>query len=139
MGAPTAWNNYGLDGTGIGVAIIDSGIPDLNDFKDAGGKARIVYSNSAGTYGYGTIAAPGNDSYAITVGAGTLAAANYTFPAVDFVNGTAGTTEDGADRPGRRVQLSCRLARSRAPGAGRVSRRGWRAGHSSGCPRIRTG
>ena len=80
VGAPTAWNNYGLDGTGIGVAIIDSGIPDLNDFKDAGGKARIVYSNSAGTYGYGTIAAPGNDSYAITVGA---LKTNRTYSAVD--------------------------------------------------------
>ncbi len=63
VGAPTAWNSYGLDGTGIGVAIIDSGIHDLNDFKDPGGKARIVYSKDfvgGGTddfYGHGTYVA----------------------------------------------------------------------------------
>src|SRR5216683_1597062 len=60
VGAPYAWNVYGLTGTGIGVAIIDSGIHNLNDFKDASGKSRVVYSQDfvgGGTddfYGHGT-------------------------------------------------------------------------------------
>src|SRR5258707_1556561 len=44
VGANVAWNIYGLDGSGVGVAIIDSGIHNLNDFKDASGKDRVVYS-----------------------------------------------------------------------------------------------
>src|SRR5713101_4427049 len=43
VGAPTAWNIYGLDGTGVGVAVIDSGIHKSSDFKDASGKNRDVY------------------------------------------------------------------------------------------------
>src|SRR6266705_1125064 len=35
VGANVAWNVYGLDGTGIGVAVIDSGIHKSSDFKDA--------------------------------------------------------------------------------------------------------
>ena len=38
VGAPTAWTNYGLDGTGIGVAVIDSGIHDsVHDFDNKTG------------------------------------------------------------------------------------------------------
>ena len=38
---------YGYDGRNVGVAVIDSGVRDLNDFKDrVTGKARIVYSQS---------------------------------------------------------------------------------------------
>ncbi len=36
-----AWVSYGLDGTGIGVAVIDSGIADVNDVHN-----RLVYSQS---------------------------------------------------------------------------------------------
>lgn len=63
VGAPTAWNIYGLDGTDVGVAIIDSGIHNLNDFNPGPGQNRIVYSyDFAGgggpaaddTYGHGT-------------------------------------------------------------------------------------
>src|SRR6266700_4783349 len=35
VGAPIAWNIYCLSGTGVGVAIIDSGIHKSSDFKDA--------------------------------------------------------------------------------------------------------
>lgn len=38
VGAPTAWNVYGLTGTGIGVAIIDSGIHNNNDFNPGPGR-----------------------------------------------------------------------------------------------------
>jgi serine protease AprX len=42
VGAPTAWTTYGLDGTGIGVAVIDSGIHNsVNDFKN---KTSTTYS-----------------------------------------------------------------------------------------------
>src|SRR6266700_3573136 len=60
VGANVAWNVYGLDGTGIGVAIIDSGIHKSSDFKDASGKNRDVYDQDfvgGGTddfYGHGT-------------------------------------------------------------------------------------
>ncbi len=60
VGAPTAWNIYGLDGTGVGVAVIDSGIHKSSDFKDASGKNRDVYDQDfvgGGTddfYGHGT-------------------------------------------------------------------------------------
>ena len=63
VGAPTAWNVYGLTGTGVGVAIIDSGIHSNNDFNPGPGQNRIVYSQDfAGgggpaaddTYGHGT-------------------------------------------------------------------------------------
>ena len=41
VGAPTAWTTYGLDGTGIGVAVIDSGIHQVNDFNN---KTSTTYS-----------------------------------------------------------------------------------------------
>ena len=46
VSAPSAWS-YGLDGSGVGVAVIDSGIynhPDLNAAKSS--KSRIVYRQS---------------------------------------------------------------------------------------------
>ena len=59
VNAPTAWNSYGLTGAGIGVAIIDSGLPDHRDLKNGRGVLRIVYQQDftgAGTvdqYGHG--------------------------------------------------------------------------------------
>jgi serine protease AprX len=41
--APLAWQ-AGFDGTGVGIAIIDSGIFNHPDLKDASGNSRIVYS-----------------------------------------------------------------------------------------------
>ena len=54
-----AWN-LGLDGTGIAVAVIDSGVHDSDDLKDAQGHNRILYNfDSLGggpddQYGHGT-------------------------------------------------------------------------------------
>ena len=49
VNAPYAWG-LGLDGTGFGVAIIDSGILDVPDLHGAGpgdsGKSRIVYKQN---------------------------------------------------------------------------------------------
>lgn len=62
VNAPTAWNSYGLTGTGIGIAIIDSGVTLTNDLKKLGaGSSRIVYSQdftglgvTTDSYGHGT-------------------------------------------------------------------------------------
>jgi len=63
------------DGTGIGIAVIDSGITANDDLLDASGRSRVVYNESfvpgdsktADTYGHGDhvaglIAGDGNDS-----------------------------------------------------------------------------
>ena len=43
VGAPTAWS-YGLDGSGVGVAVIDSGIYNHPDLRAANSsKSRVVY------------------------------------------------------------------------------------------------
>ncbi len=60
--ADLAAAQYGLDGTGVGVAVIDSGIAAHPDLNDANGNSRVVYSQSfvAGDsttgdkYGHGT-------------------------------------------------------------------------------------
>jgi serine protease AprX len=71
-----ARQQYGLDGTGIGIAVIDSGVFNHDDLqKSSGGGSRIVYSESfiAGdpstgdAYGHGThvagiVAGNGHDS-----------------------------------------------------------------------------
>src|SRR5579864_3014441 len=54
-----AWN-LGLDGTGVAVAVIDSGVHGADDLKDAQGHNRIVYNfdslggGSDDQYGHGT-------------------------------------------------------------------------------------
>jgi serine protease AprX len=65
LNVPLAWQ-YGFDGTGVGVAVIDSGILQTRDFLDNSTNAsnvyRIVYSQSfvprvsstADQYGHGT-------------------------------------------------------------------------------------
>ena len=62
VNANTAWK-YGLDGTGIGVAIIDSGVAAVDDLMTTGWNpaSRIVYSESfvpgqdaSDTFGHGT-------------------------------------------------------------------------------------
>ncbi len=44
--ADVAAAQFALDGTGAGVAIIDSGVTDHNDLRDASGASRVVYSQS---------------------------------------------------------------------------------------------
>lgn len=59
--ANLAWN-FGWDGTGVGVAVIDSGITPKHDLTGVSGKSRIVYSQSfisgvsdpTDAYGHGT-------------------------------------------------------------------------------------
>jgi serine protease AprX len=41
VNAATAWNSYNLNGSGVGVAVIDSGVSNIADLKN-----RIVYSQS---------------------------------------------------------------------------------------------
>ncbi len=57
--ATYAWG-LGLDGSGIAVAVIDSGIHNVDDLRNAAGQSRVVYSQDfagGGTddlYGHGT-------------------------------------------------------------------------------------
>jgi serine protease AprX len=57
--ATYAWS-LGFDGSAIGIAVIDSGIHDVDDLRDSSGKSRITYSLDlvgGGTddgYGHGT-------------------------------------------------------------------------------------
>ena len=50
-----AWN-LGLDGTGVGVAVIDSGIHLVDDLKDPQGHSRLVYN-------YDTLGGGNDDQY----------------------------------------------------------------------------
>jgi len=59
INAPYAWS-FGYDGTGIGVAVVDSGITGHDDLKDSSGHNRVVYNanfaSDSGTndvYGHG--------------------------------------------------------------------------------------
>ena len=60
--ADIAASHYGLDGTGVGVAVIDSGVSDHADLHNAAGGSRVVYSQSfvagdtstADKFGHGT-------------------------------------------------------------------------------------
>src|SRR5262249_54944295 len=59
VNASVAWSQYGLDGSGIGVAVIDSGISNHPDLKTTKGVTRIVFDQDfvgGGTddhYGHG--------------------------------------------------------------------------------------
>jgi len=81
--APAVLANYawglGFDGSGIGVAVIDSGIHDVDDLRDSSGQSRVKYSLDlvgGGTddlYGHGThvsgiIGGNGKDSTCPTCG-----------------------------------------------------------------------
>src|ERR1051326_2467937 len=50
--APYAWSS-GLIGSGIGIAVVDSGTQDANDMENSSGKNRIIYKQSyiSGTTG----------------------------------------------------------------------------------------
>src|SRR5205085_9523233 len=69
VGAQTA-RSYGWTGTGVGIAIIDSGISPSNDLLDAKGKSRVVYSEGFGTSGQ-TVDAYGHGTPVASAAAGT--------------------------------------------------------------------
>src|SRR5438270_7481589 len=60
--ADAAAQQYALDGTGVGIALIDSGVADHPDLHDSAGASRVIYNQSfvAGNasavdaYGHGT-------------------------------------------------------------------------------------
>jgi len=54
VNAPYAWS-LGFVGTGIGVAVIDSGTQDANDLQNSSGKNRIIYKQSYITGTTGTV------------------------------------------------------------------------------------
>ena len=72
INAPYAWQ-LGLDGTGVGIAVVDSGIDDVDDLQQANShKSRVIYrqvfhGDPGDEYGHGThvagiIAGNGSDS-----------------------------------------------------------------------------
>jgi serine protease AprX len=82
--ADVAQAKFGLDGSGIGVAVIDSGISCYSDLRNASGVYRVVYSQSflAGDnrtqdwYGHGTFVA------GLVGGRGTSSGPANGYPAV---------------------------------------------------------
>ena len=69
VNAPYAWSE-GLDGSGIGVAIIDSGITDQGDFSGNGG-SRVVYSENDNNDGVNNAFGHGTHVAGILAGNGT--------------------------------------------------------------------
>jgi len=87
---------FALNGTGIGVAIIDSGVADHGDLHDASGASRVVYSESfvagdtttADKFGHGTHVAGLIGGTGVNSGTGNGYQARYAgvAPNVNIIN-----------------------------------------------------
>jgi serine protease AprX len=76
VNAPYAWS-AGLDGSGIGVAVIDSGVTDQGDFSGTNG-SRVVYSGNFNNDGINNAFGHGTHVAGIVAGNGTNSTgANY--------------------------------------------------------------
>ncbi len=94
--ADVAAAQFALDGTGVGVAIIDSGVADHPDLHNASGASRVVYSQSfvpgntsaVDQYGHGTHVAGlvGGNGASSGVANGYLAKYAGVAPNVNIVN-----------------------------------------------------
>jgi serine protease AprX len=94
--ADDAAAQFGLDGTGVGVAVIDSGIADHPDLYDASGVSRVVYSQSfvagdtttSDEFGHGTHVAGLIGATGASSGTANGYAATYAgvAPNVTFIN-----------------------------------------------------
>lgn len=94
--ADVAAAQFGLDGTGVGVAVIDSGVADHADLHNASGASRVVYSQSfvpgdtttADKYGHGTHVAGliGGTGVSSGVANGYLAKFAGVAPNVNIIN-----------------------------------------------------
>lgn len=88
VNAEIAWQ-YGWNGKGIGVTIIDSGIADSPDLHDpATGKTRVVYNQAFGVTGTGDVYGHGSHVSGILGGNGSSSTGKYMgiAPAVNFIN-----------------------------------------------------
>lgn len=94
VNANQAWQTFNVNGTGVGVAVIDSGIWQHPDLNGANGATRIVYSqsfvpglNAADQYGHGThVAGIIGGSGASSTGAGFTRTLKGVAPNVNLIN-----------------------------------------------------
>jgi len=94
--ADVAAAQFALDGTGVGVAIIDSGVADHADLHNASGASRVVYSQSfvagdtttADKFGHGTHVAGLIGGTGVNSGTGNGYQARYAgvAPNVNIIN-----------------------------------------------------